>query len=68
MGEQELLTDLAVAERNTKGKRCLEKIYFAEEVRHAFVQNHVETYMDLVRVDMSEALRLRNMAVREHLL
>ena len=62
MGEQELFTDLAIAERNTKGKHHLDKVYFAEAVRDAFRKTQVDTYYDLIHSDLKLALQLRTIA------
>jgi len=68
MSEQQLLTDLAVAERNTKGKLKYYQLRFAEEIRDAFTKNNVNTYFDLVRKDLKKALELRELALKENLL
>ncbi|MCP4132390.1 MAG: hypothetical protein GY754_15570 [bacterium] len=68
MGVQELITDLAVAERNVQGKLKHAAIHFGNEVRNAFAKNKVNTYLDLVNVDLKKALELRELAVREKLI
>ncbi len=68
MSEQQLLTDLAIAERNTKSKLKYYQLRFADEIREAFAANNVNSYFDLVRKDLGRALELRDLAVRENLL
>lgn len=68
MSEQQLLTDLAIAERNTKNKLKYYQLRFADEIRDAFLTNNVNTYFDLVRKDLDRALELRDLALRENLL
>jgi len=68
MEAQKLLTDLAVAERNTNIELKLNRLRFANEVSNVFASNNVNTYYDLVTNNTREALVLRKLAVKEHLL
>ena len=68
MTEQELLTDLAVAERNMQSKLKFRRFYFRDEVRNVFSKTKVRTYFDLVQTDLDMAIQLRDLAVKLQLL
>jgi len=68
MGEQELITDLAIAERNVNEKIKYCDVHFGNEIRNAFTKYNVNTYIDLVRADLKNALKLRDLAIKENLL
>ena len=68
MSTEELYTDLAIAEKNSKKNVNKRKIHFSLEVREAFIKNRVNSFFDLVYVDAKGAMRLRDLAVKEELL
>jgi len=68
MEEQQLLTDLAIAEKNMRSKLKFGRPEFADELTDAFREYHVESFLDLVRADMHKAIELRQLAVKEELL
>ena len=68
MTTQQLLTDLAVAERNTKHMLKYQEISFAEEIRDAFERYRLSTYLDLVEKYPKRSLELRALAIKENLL
>lgn len=68
MTEQELLTDLAVAETNMQSKLKYHRFFFRDEVRNAFSKTKVRTYFDLVQMDVKRALELRSLAIKLQLL
>lgn len=68
MNAQQLLTDLAVAERNMKLRSRNYSILFFNKVSDAFRQTHATSYFDLVEKDVSLALELHAVAENENLL
>ena len=68
MTEQELLTDLAIAERNMKRKSSIYSVTFFKSVTDAFRTTRTNSFADLVEKDTRCALALRDLAVRENLL
>ncbi len=68
MTEQQLLTDLAVAERNMKRKSSVYSVTFFKSVTDAFKSTATHSFADLVQKDISMALQLRDIAVQEKLL
>jgi hypothetical protein len=68
MTTQQLLTDLAVAERNTKHMLKYHEIKFADEIRDVFDRYKVSTYLDLVEKFPQRSLELRALAIKENLL
>ena len=68
MLEQQLLTELAVAERNTTHNLRFNRLRYAKEVTDAFTTKNVSSYYDLVRRDAKIALQLRELAIRENLI
>ena len=68
MTTQQLLSDLAVAERNTKHILKYHEISFAEEIRDAFEKYRISTYLDLVEKYPQRSLELRALAIKENLL
>ena len=68
MTTQKLLTDLAIAERNTKHMLKYHDLNFAEEIREVFDKYKVSTYLDLVEKYPQRSLELRALAIKENLL
>ena len=68
MTTQQLLTDLAIAERNTKHMLKYHEIKFAEEIRDAFDRYKISTYLDLVEKYPQRSLELRALAIKENLI
>ncbi|HPR47049.1 MAG TPA: hypothetical protein PK341_03575 [Spirochaetota bacterium] len=68
MTTQKLLTDLAIAERNTKHMLKYHDLNFAEEIRDVFDKYKVSTYLDLVEKYPQRSLKLRALAIKENLL
>lgn len=68
MMDQNLLTDLVIAEMNIRNRIKLNKISYNDEVRKAFKDNEVTSFFDLIVYDMGKAKELRKLAKREHLL
>jgi len=68
MTEQQLLTDLALAERNMKRKSKVYSVEFFKGVTKAFTSTKSTSFADLVRSDIELALTLRDLAVKENLL
>ncbi|HOO70983.1 MAG TPA: hypothetical protein PK926_04410 [Spirochaetota bacterium] len=68
MTTQKLLTDLAIAERNTKHMLKYHDLNFAEEIRDVFDKYKVSTYLDLVEKYPQRSLELRALAIKENLL
>ncbi len=68
MTEQQLLTDLAVAERNMKRKSSIYSIDFFKNVTDAFKMTRTNSFADLIKTDPQKALALRDLAVKEKLL
>ena len=68
MNNQELFTDLAMAEMNAKKIRSTRKIVFLQAVRDAFVNNNVNSFFDLVVNNAGAALTLKELALEEKLL
>jgi hypothetical protein len=68
MTTQKLLTDLAIAERNTKHMLKYHELTFAEEIRDVFEKYKVSTYMDLVEKFPQRSLELRALAIKENLI
>ena len=68
MTEQELLTDLAVAERNMKQKSIVYSVNFFNRISDAFKITNASSFADLVNSDLMLALELRDLAVKENLI
>ena len=68
MNVQELITDLAVAERRIKDVIKFRDINYGHEVDDAFEKHHIRTYYDLLQVDLEKALDLRDLAIKEKLI
>lgn len=68
MTEQQLLTDLAVAERNMKRKSSVYSVTFFKSVTDAFKVTATHSFADLVQKDVQVALQLRDIAIEEKLL
>jgi hypothetical protein len=68
LDEQQLLTDLAVAERNMKHKSRRYSLNFFNKASEAFKLTRTRTYFDLVRSDVNLAVQLREIAIREKLI
>ena len=68
MEAQKLLSDLAIAERNSDIALKYNRLRYSNEVSNIFADINVATYYDLVRKDVRKALYLRKLAVKEHLL
>ena len=68
MLEQQLLTDLAVAEKNSWSMIKFYDVSYVDEVNYAFQKNNVFSYFDLVQVDLRKAMELRKIAIGERLL
>ena len=71
MTEQQLVAELAMADLAASelaaGDELGEVTYFTE-VAEAFKSNKVESYLDLIALNVEKALELRNIAVKEKLL
>jgi hypothetical protein len=68
MGPQELLSDLATAERNNDVELKYNRLRYSNEVSNVFAVNEVATYYDLIKKNLRQALELRRTAIRERLL
>jgi hypothetical protein len=68
MTEQQLLTELAIAERNMKRKSAIYSVAFFKSVTEAFRSTRTHTFADLVRKDLRQAVALRELAIKEKLL
>ena len=68
MLEQQLLTELAVAERNTSYELRYNRLRFTNEVMKVFSLEKVSSYFDLIRTDVKKALELRDIAKKEKLI
>lgn len=68
LDEQQLLTDLAIAERNMKHKSKRYNLLFFNQTSEAFRKTKTRTYFDLVRADVNLAVHLRELAIREKLI
>ncbi len=68
MTAQKLVSDLAIAERNTKHMLKYHELNFAEEIREIFEKYKVSTYLDLVEKYPQRCLELRALAIKENLI
>ena len=68
MTEQELLTDLAVAERNMKQKSIVYSVDFFNKVADAFRLTRANSFAELINVDLRLALELLDLAIKERLI
>ncbi len=68
MTEQQLLTDLAVAERNMKQKSIVYSVNFFNKVADAFRITRATSFAQLVEADLKLALVLRELAIKEKLI
>ncbi len=68
MEAQQLLSELAIAERNAEVELKYNRLRYANEVSNVFATNNVTTYYDLVRTNVRQAIYLRKLAIKEHLL
>jgi hypothetical protein len=68
MTEQQLLSELAIAERNMKKKSSIYSVTFFKSVTDAFRRTDTHSFADLVRKDVKGALALRELALKEKLL
>ena len=68
MLEKQLLTELALAERNSTHELRYNRLRYANEVSNVFTMINVTTYFDLIRTDAKRALELRKLAKRENLI
>jgi hypothetical protein len=68
MTYQELLNDLSIAERNSSTKIWHGRLRFSNEVTKVFGDKNINSFIDLIQLDLNGALKLRRMAVREKLL
>jgi len=68
MLEQQLLMELAVAERNTSYELRYNRLRFTNEVMRVFTTKKVSTYFDLIKADARKALELRDLAIKESLI
>ena len=68
MTEQELLTNLAVAERNMKQKSIVYSVDFFNKVADAFRLTKANSFAELINIDLRLALELRELAIRERLI
>ncbi|PKL41213.1 MAG: hypothetical protein CVV44_00835 [Spirochaetae bacterium HGW-Spirochaetae-1] len=68
MTAQQLLCDLAIAERNMEVQLKYNRLRYSNEVSNMFTVNDVSTYYDLIQKNIRQALALRRLAKREHLL
>ena len=68
MTEQELLTDLAVAERNMKQKSIVYSVDFFNQVADAFRMTKANSFAELINLNLRLALELRELAIKERLI
>ncbi len=68
MEEQQLLTDLAIAEKNLRGRMKINRPVYADRLMDAFREYSVHSFMDLVEADINKAVELRDLARVENLL
>lgn len=68
MTEQQLLTDLAVAERNMKQKSIVHSVDFFNRVSDAFRLTKANSFAELIQTDLRLALELRELAIKEKLI
>jgi hypothetical protein len=68
MNSQQLLIDLAVAERNIEIGLKYNRLRYANEVSNVFATNEVATFYDLVKINFKQAMALRRLAKKERLL
>jgi len=68
MEAQQLLSELAIAERNSEVDLKYNRLRYANEVSNVFATNNVTTYYDLVKINARQAFYLRKLAIKEHLL
>jgi hypothetical protein len=68
MVDQQLLTDLVLAEMNIRKMIKINKISFNDIVRKTFMDYEVNSFYDLIKFDELKALELREIAKKEHLI
>ncbi len=68
MVDQQLLTDLVLAEMNIRKMLKISKISFNDVVRKTFMEYEVNSFYDLIKYDELKALELREIAKKERLI
>jgi hypothetical protein len=68
MVDQQLLTDLVLAEMNIRKMIKISKISFNDVVRKTFMEYEVNSFYDLIKFDELKALELREIAKKERLI
>jgi len=66
--QQQLLSELAIAEKTMHEMEKYTSVRYYEAVLNAFTKNRVQSFMDLVMKNESTARRLRRIARQEKLL